>query len=90
MIKKKVMRWLKYLSLALLVLFMAGCASDNSLEKMIPADATGVIGIDVPEILKKAGMLDDGNIVLPQSLQEVIDSNDTSPLCILLSDLPQL
>ena len=90
MIKKKVMRWLKYLSLALLVLFMAGCASDNSLEKMIPADATGVIGIDVPEILKKAGMLDDGNIVLPRSLQEVIDSNDTSPLCILLSDLPQL
>ena len=68
---------------------LASCASDG-LEKMIPADATGVVSLDVPQILKKAQMIDDGNIVLPKSLREVIDGNDVSPLCILLSDLPQL
>ena len=72
-----------------MMLMLAGCASD-SLEKMIPADATGVVSLDVPQILKKAGMIDDGHIVLPKSLQQVIDGNDTSPLCVLLSDLPQM
>ena len=82
-------RWLKYLSAALLVLLLAGCSGDN-LEKMIPADATGVISLDVPRVLKQAGMIDDGKIILPKSLQQSIDDNDTSPLCILLSDLPQM
>ena len=82
-------RWLKNLSIASLLLILAGCAGNN-LEKMIPADATGVVSIDVPQILKKAKMLDDGDIVLPKSLTEVIDNNDTSPLCVLLNDLPQM
>ena len=77
------------MSIALMVLMVTSCGT-NTLEKMIPADATGVVGIDVPQILKRAGMLEDGKIVLPPSLQEVIDSNDTAPLCILLSDLPQM
>ena len=68
---------------------MSACASD-SLEKMIPADATGVVSLDVPEILKKAKMIEGGKIVLPKSLRQAIDDNDTSPLCILLSDLPQM
>ena len=72
-----------------MMFILAGCASD-SLEKMIPADATGVVSLDVPQILKKAGMIDDGHVVLPKSLQQVIDGNDTSPLCVLLSDLPQM
>lgn len=83
------MRRLRFLVAAWTMLLLAGCASDG-LEKMIPADATGVVCFDVPEILKKAGMMDDGKIVLPGSLQQVIDDNDVSPLCILLSDLPQL
>lgn len=83
------MRWLKNLSMMLLVIMLTGCAGDG-LEKMIPADATGVVSLDVPEILKKAGMLDGGNVILPKSLQEVIDNNDTSPLCVLLNDLPQM
>ena len=83
------MKWLKQMSLALLLMVVTGCATDN-LEKMVPADATGVVRIDVPKILKEAGMVDGGKIVLPESLQEVIDNNDTSPLCILLSDLPQM
>lgn len=45
-------KWLKCVSMALLLLVMTGCASDN-LEKMIPADATGVVSIDVPDILKR-------------------------------------
>ena len=82
-------KWLKQLTTALLVIIMTGCASD-SLEQMIPADATGVVSIDVPEILKKAKMLDDGKIVLPKSLRQAIDDNDTSPMCIVMSDLPQM
>ena len=84
-----VMKWLKHLSIALLVLLMTGCVSDN-LEKMIPADATGVVSIDVPVILKEAGLIQDDKIVLPQTLQQAIDDNDTSPLCIIFSDLPQM
>ena len=72
-----------------MMLMLAGCAGD-SLEKMIPADATGVVSLDVPQILKKAGMIDGDNIVLPKSLRQAVDDNDTSPLCILLSDLPQM
>ena len=83
------MRWLKCLAATWMLLLLAGCAN-NGLEKMIPADATGVVCFDVNEILKKAGMIDDGKIVLPSSLQQVIDDNDVSPLCILLSDLSQL
>ena len=83
-------RWLKkFAALAVLVLMMTGCASDG-LEKMIPADATGVVSLDVPHILKEAGMMKDGKIVLPKSLRQSVDENDTSPLCVLLSDLPQM
>ena len=83
------MRWLKNLFLATLLVLLAGCEGSN-LEKMIPADAIGVVSIDVPGLLKKAGMLEDGKIILPQSLKEVLDENDTSPLCILFNDLPQM
>ena len=82
-------RWMKAVWMALFVLVLTGCAGD-SLEKMIPADATGVVSMDLPEILKQAGMLKDGKVVLPQSLKQAVDDNDTSPLCIMLSDLPQL
>ena len=84
-----VMKWIKHLSAVALLLVMVGCSS-NDLEKMIPADATGVVSLDVPGILKKSGMIDDDKIVIPKSLRSVIDENDTSPLCILLSDLPQM
>jgi len=83
-------RWLKNLTaMTVIILLMTGCASDG-LEKMIPADATGVVSLDVPHILKKAGMVKDGKIVLPKTLRQTVDNNDTSPLCILLSDLPQM
>jgi len=82
-------KWLKNMLMAIALLHLVGCSSDN-LEKMIPADATGVVCIDVPDILDNAGMMDDDKIVLPPSIKQAIDENDSSPLCILLADLPQL
>ena len=82
-------RWFKIVSMSLLLLLMTACAG-NGLEEMIPADATGVVSFDVPGILNNADMLDDDKVVLPKSLRQVVDNNDTSPLCILLNDLPQL
>ena len=84
-----VVRWFKIVSMSLLLLLMTACAG-NGLEEMIPADATGVVSFDVPGILNNADMLDDDKVVLPKSLRQVVDNNDTSPLCILLNDLPQL
>ena len=84
-----VVRWFKIASMSLFLLLMTACASDG-LEEMIPADAMGVVSFDVPRILDNADMLDDDKVVLPKSLRQVVDSNDTSPLCILLNDLPQL
>lgn len=83
------MRWISAFSVVALLALLTGCAGD-SLEKMIPADATGVVSMDVPEILKQAGMLHDGNVVLPKPLKQVVDENDTSPLCVIMSDLPQM
>ena len=82
----------KKLSMALLLtMMMAACSNmDSNLEKMIPADATGVVSMDVPQILKKAQMTDGGKIVLPQSLQQAIDENDATPMSVLLTDLPMM
>ena len=84
-----VVRWFKSVSMSLFLLLLTACAS-NGLEEMIPADATGVVSVDVPGILDNADMLDGDKVVLPKSLRQAVDNNDTSPLCILLSDLPQL
>ncbi len=83
------MRKIAYLASALMLALLAACGSVNeSLEKMIPADATGVVSIDVPSILKKAQLEADGRIVLPADLSEVIDGNDGAALCQALTDLP--
>lgn len=82
---------LRYLSIVALSLIVGACGQVNShLEKMIPADATAVICIDVPEILKNADLLDADQVVLPTSLQQAIDQNDQSPMSLLLTDLPHL
>ena len=82
-------KWLRHMLMAFILLHLAGCTS-NDLEKMIPADATGAVCIDVPGILEHAGMLDGSKVALPEALKQAIDENDTSPLCVLLADLPQL
>ncbi|MBO7609363.1 MAG: DUF4836 family protein [Muribaculaceae bacterium] len=79
-----------YLLVTLLSLLLTtACSNVNeNLEQMIPADATGVVSINMPEILKKAQLQDGDRIVLPAGLQAVIDENDAAPLCQLLTDLP--
>ena len=77
-----------FVSVVVLLLATACSSVNESLEKMIPADATGVVSIDVPAILKKAQMLDDGRVVLPADLTAVLDENDAAPLCQAITDLP--
>lgn len=86
MIMKK---WSKSIFAAMLLLLLVSC-SGNDLEKMIPADATGVVALDVPKILNETGLISGDKIALPESLRQTVDNNDTSPLCILLNDLPQM
>lgn len=75
----------------LLLVLLCGCSSVNeSVERMIPADATGVVSIDVPAIVKKAQLAGDEGIALPADLTAVMDSNDGSALCQALTDLPLL
>ncbi len=83
------MKRLNYVASVLMLVLMTACGSVNeSLEKMIPADATGVVSINIPSILKKAEMTNDGRIAVPAELSEVIDGNDAAPLCQALTDLP--
>ena len=83
------MKKLKYFAAVLVALLVTACGSKNeSLEKMIPADATGVVSIDVPSILKKAQLLQDGDITIPAELQQVMDENDAAVLCQSITDLP--
>ena len=85
------MKELKFFVATLLLVALAACSSRNeNLERMIPADATGVVCFDTPEILKCSQMLSDDKITIPAALQTVIDANDASPLCQVLTDLPVL
>jgi len=86
------MNVLKHWAVLLSILaLMSACNDVNSnIEKMIPTDATGVVCIDVPQILKSGGLLDGGKIVLPRELQDAIDNNDHAAMSIVLTDLPQL
>ncbi|MBQ7691631.1 MAG: DUF4836 family protein [Muribaculaceae bacterium] len=85
------MKQIAYVAGVVALMLLSACGNVNeSVEKMIPSDATGVVSIDVPAILKKAQMSDDGRIVVPADLSEVIDANDAAPLCQALTDLPVL
>ena len=61
------------------LLILASCSSVNdNLEKMIPADALGVVSINMPEILNKTGINADGKLayVLKARDNEIIDIVD--------------
>ena len=74
-----------------LALTMTACSNvSEKLEKMIPSDATGVISIDVPQILNKASFIADGKLQVPADLRTIIDENDASPLCQVIDDLPYM
>ena len=81
----------RVLTFVITLLLLASCSSVNdNLEKMIPADALGVVSINVPDILKKTGINDDGNLVIPEAVKPVIDENDASTLSTLVTDLPYM
>ena len=83
------MKKFAYVASVVLLALMSACSSVNeNLEKMIPAEATGVVSIDVPAIIKKALLAGDDGIALPDDLTAVMDDNDASPLCQALTDLP--
>ena len=73
----------------LLVLVSCSSVNDN-LEKMIPNDALGVVCINLPDILKKTGINNGDNLVIPDAVKSIVDENDASPICTMLTDLPYL
>lgn len=84
------MKCLKLCFCVALIAILTACSNDNdNLEKMIPSDATGVVSFDVPEILKKSGINNDGKLVVPAQLKSIVESNDGSILCEIISDLPE-
>lgn len=72
------MKRLVFLLALLAVLMMASCTStDQKLRSMIPSDAVGVVKIDLPSILDKAGIKNgedkDASLAIPSALKAVID-----------------
>lgn len=81
----------KFLVLLVSLLLMASCSSVNdNLVEMIPDDALGVVSVNMPDILKKAGINEGGELKIPESVKAIVDENDASPLCTMLTDLPYL
>lgn len=66
----------------MLMLSMFSCTDINTqLEEMIPADSRGVVRIDVKSVIEKGQLADeDGNIVFPQSLKDVMSKNESAPV----------
>ena len=86
------MKNFKYIVFLALALVLASCSNkEESLLRVIPADASGVVAINTQSVLAKCEMLNqDGNFELPQSLKSIVDENDASQLCQILTDIPVL
>ena len=82
----------RLLPMMMLMLWLASACthSDSSLEQMIPADATAILRLDVPTMVKAAGLTDEAEI--QRAMQQLSDNaaDDDSPLVQLLTDLPVL
>lgn len=59
--------------LAILMMVSSCTSTDDNLRAMIPDDAAGMVAIDVPGVLKKAGMLSGDTVKVPDALLKVID-----------------
>ena len=66
----------------MLMLSMFSCTDINKqLEEMIPADSRGVVRIDVKSVIEKGQLADeDGNVIFPQSLKDVMSKNESAPV----------
>ncbi len=83
------MKIINYILCVIVVATFASCSNGNKkLQKMIPADAAGVVSINVGSIVDKAQLDHDGKVKLPRSLEDILDKNDQSPLCKVVMDLP--
>lgn len=72
---------------AVLLFLVASCTDiDTKLEEMVPADATGVICVDVPQIMEKSGLVSDGKLQFPEILKQAMEKTDESFLSLILSD----
>ena len=80
-----------FLLLLITVGLMVSCSStDENLRAMIPDDAVGVVGIDVPAVLKKSGMsVNEGTVAIPDSLKKVIDDGDPNIFSDIIGNLPK-
>lgn len=85
------MKKLCILLAAVIVMALASaCSSTNDkLESCVPADAIGVVKIDVPQLLEASGINSNGTIAIPDDLKEVIDNGDDRLLTHLLRHLPK-
>lgn len=84
------MRIFKALLMCALILAVASCDSDESkLKKLIPADASAVIRIDLNGIIEKAGMMDgDGKIAVPDSTLDIAAMHPDNMVARIVSLLP--
>lgn len=82
------MKIIKQIVYLVLGVFLASCSNNGKLQNMIPADAAGVICVNVDKIVEKADLKQDGKIKYPKSLREIIDGNDGSAICDFMTDLP--
>ena len=76
------MKRIKTFVMFMLMLSMFSCTDINKqLEEMIPADSRGVVRIDVKSVIEKGQLADeDGNVVFPQSLKDVMSKNESAPV----------
>lgn len=84
------MNKLKHIVILAFIGVLTSCTNVNEdLKKIIPADAAGVVCIDLHSVATKSSVISDNNeFVIPDELKSIVDNNDDSPLCKLLIDLP--
>lgn len=76
------------ISLCVLLVMVACNSTDDNLRAMIPSDAVGVISIDVPSVMAKAGIVNGDSIVVPAELKSIIDKSDPTVIGDILYNLP--
>ncbi len=82
-------RLYKFAVLVLVVCAVSCSDTDTDLKKLIPADAVGVMSLDVRSVLAMADISPEAP-KLPATLKSIVRENDQSPLCQVLSRLPNM
>lgn len=65
------MKFFKLVFCMILLAISSSCSNVNDkMMKMIPSDSKGVICVKIPEIIKKAELVKNGDYVLPAQLKK--------------------